>query len=155
MKKTFWGYDVREADEVIDSLRSQNSILSSKLTKLNMELAAKSEMETPAPAAAVPEDHAPRAGGAAGGQRGADRAGGQTAGRSAEAARQNRRIGAGKGIRALRHQRGADLRRAYENVEKIRAELIEEMQERIPGIRRGPYRGGRAAARLFRADGGR
>ena len=56
MKKTFWGYDVREADEVIDSLRSQNSILSSKLTKLNMELAAKSEMETPAPAAAVPED---------------------------------------------------------------------------------------------------
>ena len=50
MKKTFWGYDVREADEVIDSLRSQNSILSSKLTKLNMELAAKSEMETPAPA---------------------------------------------------------------------------------------------------------
>ena len=53
MKKTFWGYDVREADEVIDSLRSQNSILSSKLTKLNMELAAKSEMETPAPAAAA------------------------------------------------------------------------------------------------------
>ena len=54
MKKTFWGYDVREADEVIDSLRSQNSILSSKLTKLNMELAAKSEMETPAPAGPFP-----------------------------------------------------------------------------------------------------
>lgn len=42
MKKTFWGYDVREADEVIDSLRSQNSILSSKLTKLNM-----SQVQTP------------------------------------------------------------------------------------------------------------
>ena len=25
MKKTFWGYDVREADEVIDSLRSQTA----------------------------------------------------------------------------------------------------------------------------------
>lgn len=110
MKKTFWGYDVREADEVIDSLRSQNSILSSKLTKLNMELAAKSEMETPAPAAAVPEDMRRELEELPGGQRGADRAGGQTAGRSAEAARQNRRIGAGKGIRALRHQRGADLR---------------------------------------------
>ena len=54
MKKTFWGYDVREADEVIDSLRNQNSVLSSKLTKLNMELAAKSEAE--APVKAVPED---------------------------------------------------------------------------------------------------
>ena len=40
MKKSFWGYDIRETDEVLDSLRSQNDILASKVTKLNMELSA-------------------------------------------------------------------------------------------------------------------
>lgn len=156
MKKTFWGYDVREADEVIDSLRSQNSILSSKLTKLNMELAAKSEMETPAPAAAVPEDmrreleelRAANAELTARAARLQEEA--QKLQRAKSAALEREKESAPYGINV-----GPIYARAYENVEKIRAELIEEMQERIPGIRRGPYRGGRAAARLFRADGGR
>lgn len=43
MKKSFWGYDIRETDEVLDSLRSQNDILASKVTKLHMELSALQE----------------------------------------------------------------------------------------------------------------
>lgn len=43
MKKTFWGYDITETDEVIDSLRSQNDVLSAKLINLNMELSALKE----------------------------------------------------------------------------------------------------------------
>ena len=131
MKKTFWGYDVREADEVIDSLRSQNSILSSKLTKLNMELAAKSEMETPAPAAAVPEDM----------RRELEELRAANAELTARAARLQEEAQKLHGkIGALEREKesapyginvGPIYARAYENVEKIRAELIEEMQERI------------------------
>ena len=59
MKKSFWGYDIRETDEVLDSLRSQNDILASKVTKLNMELSAWQEKSLAASSA--PTDRAARA----------------------------------------------------------------------------------------------
>lgn len=43
MKKTFWGYDVREVHETIEYLESQNDTLTAKLANLSTELAAKTE----------------------------------------------------------------------------------------------------------------
>ena len=38
MKKGFWGYNVAEADQLIDSLQNKNDILTTKVTDLTMQL---------------------------------------------------------------------------------------------------------------------
>ena len=43
MKKTFWGYDPKKAEEYINSLESQVDILTSKLTAMSMDLNSANE----------------------------------------------------------------------------------------------------------------